>query len=192
MLEPVFALVNEADWIGWALVLLSLSMWLLVVLRAMALRRGFITSVEHYTRLRLQARGRATTGAVPEFVTAGLHAVREHGASGLEQIAGRAIERLSVHRDLIRALVIAAPLVGLLGTVGGMVETFASLHEPGTSQLGEGTVAGGIQAALVSTQLGLAIGIPGMIAARALERREVRLTREILEARAVLGQGAIA
>ncbi|MBT8495178.1 MAG: MotA/TolQ/ExbB proton channel family protein, partial [Deltaproteobacteria bacterium] len=158
MTETILQLIADADWVGWALVGLSIGLWLLVAVRALELRRGFITSVDHYTRLRLQDRGRVSSGVVPEFVTAGLHAVREHGASGLEQIATRAIDRLSVHRDLIRALVIAAPLVGLLGTVSGMVETFASLHQPGSSQIGEGTVAGGIQAALVSTQLGLAIG----------------------------------
>lgn len=91
--------------------------------------------------------------------------------------AGTDEGELSAHRDMIRALVAAAPLLGLLGTVGGMIETFASLHRASAVGTG-GSVAGGIEVALVSTQLGLAIGIPGLVAAVILERREQRLREE--------------
>lgn len=62
----------------------------------------------------------------------------------------------------IRAMITAAPLLGLLGTVIGMVETFTSL----ANRVGERTIQGlsdGISKALITTETGLAIAIPAVI-----------------------------
>ena len=62
----------------------------------------------------------------------------------------------------IRAMVAAAPLLGLLGTVIGMIETFESL----ANRAGENTVQGlsdGISMALITTETGLAIAIPAVV-----------------------------
>ena len=62
----------------------------------------------------------------------------------------------------IRAMIAAAPLLGLLGTVIGMVNTFESL----SNRIGEKTIKGlsdGISMALITTETGLAIAIPAMI-----------------------------
>jgi biopolymer transport protein ExbB len=81
---------------------------------------------------------------------------------------------------LVTGIVSAAPLAGLLGTVTGMIETFASLQEMALYTQ-SGGVAGGISAAVISTQMGLAVAIPGMLAGRILERRRQRLTAELRE-----------
>jgi biopolymer transport protein ExbB/TolQ len=52
----------------------------------------------------------------------------------------------------------------------------------------EQTVAGGISIALISTQLGLVIGVPGFAAARLLARQEQRRIRELSQAHSVLVQ----
>lgn len=80
---------------------------------------------------------------------------------------------LARYRSALRVLVAIAPLLGLLGTVGGMVEMFSSLDGRGFED--EASVAGGISTALVTTQLGLVIGAPGLVASRLLDRRERRL-----------------
>ena len=62
----------------------------------------------------------------------------------------------------IRAMVAAAPLLGLLGTVIGMINTFESL----ANRVGENTVQGlsdGISMALLTTESGLAIAIPAVV-----------------------------
>ena len=81
---------------------------------------------------------------------------------------------LSAWRKTIRILVTISPLLGLLGTVSGMIETFASL---GDSVLfsRSGGIAGGISVALVSTQMGLMVAIPGLLASRVLDARQQRL-----------------
>ncbi|MEO1228879.1 MAG: MotA/TolQ/ExbB proton channel family protein [Myxococcota bacterium] len=72
---------------------------------------------------------------------------------------------------IMRALVAAAPLLGLLGTVMGMISSFEGLLEGG--HVAEVSV--GIGQALLSTQYGLALAAPGLLAERMLSRRSFQL-----------------
>jgi len=72
---------------------------------------------------------------------------------------------------LIRACIIAAPLLGLLGTVSGMIETFQSIMTGGYIR----EMSRGISKALLTTQYGLAIAAPGLLVERVLLRRAERL-----------------
>jgi len=84
------------------------------------------------------------------------------------------------HRATIGSLIAAAPLLGLLGTVMGMVSTFESLAARSGQQSIEG-LAGGISMALVTTETGLGIAIPALIilyyAQRELQEATLRLNR---------------
>ncbi len=81
-------------------------------------------------------------------------------------------------RDMLvlRALIGVAPLLGLLGTVFGMMATFGAV---GGRQVTE-AVAAGISTALITTQFGLFVAIPGMFGAarvgRLLHHFQSRLT----------------
>lgn len=92
---------------------------------------------------------------------------------------------LSRNASLARAVVLVAPLLGLLGTVSGMIELFDSLGT-GTFQAQEGGIAGGIAQALLTTELGLAIAIPGFFASRVLERREANLRGQLEQLKSAL------
>ena len=80
----------------------------------------------------------------------------------------------------------AGPLLGLLGTVSGMLVTFASL---GRGQQGGllDLVAGGISEALITTQTGLLIAAPGYLLLSILRRRRDQLDESLnqLEGRAM-------
>ncbi|MFT3829934.1 MAG: MotA/TolQ/ExbB proton channel family protein [Opitutaceae bacterium] len=65
-------------------------------------------------------------------------------------------------RVLISAMIAAAPLIGLLGTVAGMISTFESLSSRNAGQAMEG-LAGGISEALLNTEAGLAVAIPAVL-----------------------------
>ena len=67
----------------------------------------------------------------------------------------------SAHRAL-RVLVTAAPLVGLFGTVTGIIQTFDGVSLGAENITPE--IAAGIGQALITTQMGLAIAIPGLFA----------------------------
>lgn len=98
-------------------------------------------------------------------------------------------EALGRHRTLVHSLAFAAPMLGLLGTVSGMIETFDSLGQQAMFRQ-SGGIAGGIAEALLTTQLGLCIAIPGTLVGRMLDTREDRLRAgiETLVAQVVQGE----
>lgn len=63
-----------------------------------------------------------------------------------------------------------APMMGLLGTVSGMIETFQAMHVAGSSDLS--VMASGIAKALYTTELGLIIAVP-LVIMHALIRQKV-------------------
>ncbi len=75
-----------------------------------------------------------------------------------------------------------APLLGLLGTVTGMINTFQAITFFGTGN--PRVMSGGISEALITTMLGLAVAIPIMLAHSLLSRKVEKLIGD-LEARAV-------
>lgn len=85
---------------------------------------------------------------------------------------------LAKHKTLVRTLVAIAPLLGLLGTVDGMIETFNSLADMALFSQ-SGGIAGGISKALFTTQMGLVISIPGLLLGRIIERKERDIVHEL-------------
>jgi biopolymer transport protein ExbB len=75
------------------------------------------------------------------------------------------------HLDTILVLAAVAPLLGLLGTVTGMIQTFHVIADFGTGNAQ--AMAGGIRQALITTETGLLVAIPGLFAGYVL-RRQVR------------------
>ncbi len=80
-------------------------------------------------------------------------------------------ERISVDERIIVSLIAVAPLLGLLGTVGGMIETFASLETMEMFKPGGG-IADGISQALLTTQLGLIVAVPSLMALKLVQRKK--------------------
>lgn len=87
-------------------------------------------------------------------------------------------QEIDQHRALVRISVIIAPLLGLLGTIDGMIETFESLGDMALFSQ-SGGIAGGISRALFTTQVGLAISIPGVMIGRMIERKQQNINREL-------------
>ena len=85
------------------------------------------------------------------------------------------IHDLEKEFTVLGALVKAAPLLGLLGTVVGMVETFTALQNVS----GMGVVSAGISKALLTTQLGLLVALPGFFGMAYLKGKYKRLVIEL-------------
>jgi biopolymer transport protein ExbB len=102
----------------------------------------------------------------------------------LRQRAGRLREDMTKFLAAIAVLAAVAPILGLLGTVLGMIETFdvISLYGTGNAK----AMAGGISVALVTTQTGLLIAIPGLFLSGLLARLARRLTTRLEETASVL------
>ncbi|MGQ9427164.1 MotA/TolQ/ExbB proton channel family protein [Gilvimarinus sp. F26214L] len=81
--------------------------------------------------------------------------------------------------NLLKVIFMIAPLMGLLGTVGGMIQTFQAITIYGTGD--PSTMAAGISAALVTTMLGLIVAIPTMLIHTIVAGRAKRILHVIDE-----------
>ena len=88
-------------------------------------------------------------------------------------------------RIALAAMVAAAPLLGLLGTVSGMVKTFESLAARTDGKSMEG-LARGISQVLVATESGLAVAIPALVIIYYVHGRVRRYVRKLDELEAGL------
>lgn len=111
-------------------------------------------------------------GELLDFVTGGK--TLADTAAFFEEI--RATEIAPFERDLrvMKICVSAAPLLGLLGTVTGMLVTFSALATGSGGDKTMGMVAGGISEALVTTETGLVIALPGLFFQYQLVRKYER------------------
>lgn len=154
-LTDVLRLVEQGGAVMPALVVAGLALWFGIADRALSLYRFDLDAVGQ--RL----------SSLPS-----LDRARREDAAHLALVDVRGT--LGRHRALVRSLAFTVPLLGLLGTVGGMIETFDALGQQAMFRQ-SGGIAGGIAEALLTTQLGLCIAIPGTLIGRVLEEREARL-----------------
>jgi biopolymer transport protein ExbB len=87
----------------------------------------------------------------------------------LESEGASALHRLRRGLGVLAATATVSPLLGLLGTVLGMVQVFQAVERSTEPQISD--LAGGIWVALLTTVAGLAVAIPAYIAHRYLESR---------------------
>lgn len=157
-----------------ALLLVGLTLWYLLTMRFFLLRRKI--GISFFDNLK------STSVSCRGALSAANASHQPHAATADMQSFELTVLILSNHirgyRRVISSLCAIAPLLGLLGTVSGMIETFASLV---TMDLfaQSGGVGGGISEALISTQMGLIIAVPGIVAGRLLQRKEERLVDEM-------------
>ena len=169
---------EQGGWVSYALATISVLLWTAIALRTMALRPIRISTTTELPR----------GGSVLAKFVRDAQRLKARPAR-LDYLADRTKQQLNTMRGFITTLVAVAPLLGLLGTVTGMVEMFGSLQGALKIQ-GESTVAGGISTALVTTQLGLVIAAPGLIVAYWLTRQQLRREHEVLETLRSLRQEA--
>lgn len=82
----------------------------------------------------------------------------------------RAIEKLEKHLRGLSVIAQSAPLLGLLGTVTGMIKAFMRIEEVGGA-VNVSSLAGGIWEALLTTAFGLIVAIPALFAYHFFETR---------------------
>jgi biopolymer transport protein ExbB len=80
----------------------------------------------------------------------------------MEDVGRREIARLSRFMVVLETVAAAGPLLGLLGTVFGMIKVFSVISIAGVGHAG--LLSGGIAEALITTAAGLTIGVPALIA----------------------------
>ncbi len=167
----------------WPLLVASVWLWSLIIIKLAWLVEARRESMDLERAVRLLSQGGETpaTGGVCSRALAGFLAGRRgHLASDLrlwEAAVRRQGPWLSSHLGAIVVLAAVAPLLGLLGTLNGMIETFRAIGLFGTGNAQ--ALAAGIREALITTETGLLVAIPGLLAGYYL-RRQVRKEQQRL------------
>lgn len=94
---------------------------------------------------------------------------RETMKDSIQEAANQVIHSMERYIGALGTIAAVAPLLGLLGTVLGMIKVFVAIELEGTGNAG--ALAGGISEALITTATGLVVAIPAMIAHRIFVRR---------------------
>jgi|TARA_B100001964_G_scaffold56515_1_gene63807 biopolymer transport protein ExbB len=94
---------------------------------------------------------------------------RQAMIDGIEQAAAQVIHDIERYLSTLGTIAAITPLLGLLGTVVGMIRVFSEIMLQGTGNAN--ALAGGISEALITTAAGLTVAIPTYIAHRFFMRR---------------------
>nr|WP_321400420.1 MotA/TolQ/ExbB proton channel family protein [uncultured Desulfobacter sp.] len=184
-LELMADLIRAGGVVMVPLVILSLVMWLLILERAFFFRRLYKKNMNSSTALSLVRENtlpdpKRYRGAVSLLVTEFIQ--NRSGSAQLDRhlldaAVARINRRMTRSLAIIGVLAAMAPLMGLLGTVTGMITTFDVLAIFGTGNAK--AMAGGISESLITTQTGLIVAIPGLYMKGFLDRRAEHLSQRI-------------
>ena len=172
--KTVLSVIKSGGTIAWIIVALGLVALVLIVLRLLFLRQAsaatdkIVSSVGSLVRegqienaLKACKNFKGATARVVASAVRNLDRDRTH----LEDIVSESILHESSHLNRFGAMILViaavAPLLGLLGTVTGMITTFDIITEFGTGD--PKLLSGGISIALVTTEIGLAVAIPTLL-----------------------------
>jgi biopolymer transport protein ExbB len=122
------------------------------------------------TTERLRAlRNASPLGRILAAGLANAHQGRDVMRESIEEAASHVVHDLERYLNTLGTIAEICPLLGLLGTVAGMIEMFTQVQQHGAGDAG--LLAGGISTALVATAGGLIVAIPTLILHRHFLRR---------------------
>lgn len=169
----MFSIILAAGWPIWPLLFASIIAVALIIERMVALRRSRVLPAGLLQRVVAEYRQGAVNEAMlnnleaqsplGRVLAAGLRNVgstREVMRESIEEVGGAVAHELERYLTTLGTIASISPLMGLLGTVVGMIEIFGSQSPTGANPM---QLAHGISVALYNTGFGLIIAIPGMI-----------------------------
>lgn len=184
-------LLEKGGFIMWPLLCCSVGALALVLDRGTAhfrLRLGFRQFVERLERLvkggelsealNLCRSSRNPVARTAEAYLANLRSGDELRSTIIEREGGLALENAEKRLRGLAAIAQVSTLIGLLGTVIGLVSAFHQIEISG-GQVQAGGLAAGIWAALLTTVFGLCIAIPSFLILQVFESRVDRMARRM-------------
>ena len=169
----MFAIIQEVGWPIWPLILASVVALALIIERSASLRRSRVVPPDLLQNVLDDLRRQGVSDAMVERVNAhsplgrvlaaGLRNVsssREVMKESIEETGRAVAHELERYLTTLGTIAAISPLLGLFGTIIGMIDIFAS---QGVSGANPAQLAQGISIALYTTGLGLIIAIPAMI-----------------------------
>ena len=169
----VFAIIQAVGWPIWPLILASVVALALIIERSVTLRRSRVVPSGLLDNVLNDLRQHGVSAAMVERVgahsplgrvlAAGLRNVsspREMMKEAIEETGRAVAHELERFMTTLGTIAAISPLLGLFGTIIGMIDIFAS---QGVNGANPAQLAKGISIALYTTGIGLIIAIPSMI-----------------------------
>jgi len=186
----MFELIRTGGWLMLPILVCSVLSVAIILERSLALRRAVVTPAGLATdveRALVQGRFDADRiaalrrgSALGRVLAAGLACAESDPLrvrEAVEESGRHAVHGLERYLNALGTIAATTPLLGLLGTVIGMIKVFAAIT---TSGVGDPQIlAGGIYEALITTAAGLSVGIPSLMFHRYFRGRINELTVEI-------------
>lgn len=172
MIERILSIWADGGWVMWPLLGVSLLLFLTGLqlwwdLSRRQYRRLSDTEWQHWVRRPELAEGEV--GQIIHYTRAGR--TSEEISQRFAEVAAAELPAIDRRLSTLGALVAAAPLVGLLGTVFGMLVTFQALAAGGGGKVTE-AMADGISQALFPPEVGLCIALPGLVLVHLIRRHK--------------------
>lgn len=172
MLEKIINIWLSGGWVMIPLALLAVMIYstgiqLLLFLRKGNVQLGHDTEWLNWVYAPDKASGRV--GEIIRYTQENVSAAK-HVRNRFEEVRQSILHNVQRRVTFLNTLVAAAPLMGLLGTVIGMLGTFAGISSSGGAETVD-VVAKGISEALITTQTGLFIALPGIFLVLIIRRR---------------------
>lgn len=188
--QAMFEIVRAGGWLMLPLILCSIMAVAITVERLWSLRRRRVLPSELSGKVatwvdRRQLDDRLVkalqdSSPLGQILAAGVvhrNATRDIMKEAIEDVGRHIVHDLERFLNTLGTIAAITPLLGLLGTVIGMVKVFAAITAQGVGN--PAVLAGGISEALITTAAGLSIAIPTLIAYRYLRRRVDTLVLEM-------------
>ncbi|WP_341325200.1 MotA/TolQ/ExbB proton channel family protein [Methylotuvimicrobium sp. KM2] len=177
----MFDLIKSGGWLMLPIILCSIGAMAIIAERFWTLRKNKILPPDLVPQIwKLSREGKLDTAALRSLkmssplgavLAAGL-ANSRHGRdimrTSIEEVGRQIVHELEKFLNTLGTIASITPLLGLLGTVVGMIKVFTAIMMHG---VGDPTIlAGGISEALITTAAGLSVAIPSLIFHRYFER----------------------
>ena len=171
----MFSLIQAAGWPVWFLIAASVAAVALIVERFISLKRAKVLPPRLLDEVLILHRSQQIT---PEMIqrleansplgrvfASGLRmelAPRDVMKEAMEETGRGVAHELEKYLPALGTIAATAPLMGLFGTVTGMIDVFRTIAQSGVGHASE--LSGGISQALVTTAFGLLVAIPALVA----------------------------
>jgi biopolymer transport protein ExbB len=190
-------LFKQGGALMWAILVASVVGVAVFFERLWTLQRGKVLPRAFVDRIRAMVSKRKTSEAqllceenrssVAMLIAAAIRAYRQRKNRAeikeqVEEVGNREVAAMDRNVEIVGTVASVTPLMGLLGTVIGMIlvfQDFVSSYQ--TGQVGPDTFAQGIWQALITTAFGLTVAIPMLLAYKFLQGRNDRLIVEMEE-----------
>ncbi len=183
----MFELLKAGGFLIWPILICSVIAFAIVIERFSSLKKNNVAPPETTENIaRLLRKGTLDSGTIKEIeaqsalgrvLAAGLRTPNQHRVvvkEAVEEAGRHVVHELEKHLQTLGTIAAITPLLGLLGTVIGMIKVFSAITTFGVGD--PQALAEGISEALVTTAAGLSVGIPSLMFHRYFRGRVNELT----------------